>query len=115
MIILLGFQIGLYSFHFLITSDGQTADEFLDFSFDLANTQIRTDIMSETDPLMPSNASGNESSWYYFLNKPATPTSSNLLVRDNDGGVVVESAPPGTQEEEFAPRVLPPVVSITVW
>lgn len=70
-------------------------------------------IMSrETDPLMPSNASGNESSRYYFLNKPETTTSTtNNLVRDADGIAVVESVPEGTAEEEFAPRVLPPVVS----
>lgn len=51
---------------------------------------------SETSPLLPpSNASGAESSNYYFLRKES---------RGN--GPVQENLPQGSTPEEFAPRVI---------
>jgi hypothetical protein len=66
----------------------------------------------ETDSLLPSNASGNESSKYYFLNSTNTEYQggSTQAVRDGDGGLVVEGIPDGATEDEFAPRNLPLVV-----
>ena len=55
----------------------------------------------EQTPLVPpSNASGNGSSKYYFLN------STEGDPRSLDGGEEIETVPEGTTEEEFAPRVL---------
>ena len=58
----------------------------------------------ETDPLISPRTKGK----FYFLNKQDESFSgigSTPSVRDGDGGVVVESAPPqGLSENEFAPR-----------
>ena len=68
----------------------------------------------ETDSLLPSNASGNESSKYYFLNSANTEYEGGTTqaVRDGDGGHVVEGLPQGATEDEFAPRNLPLMVRI---
>jgi hypothetical protein len=67
----------------------------------------------ESDSLLPSNASGNESSKYYFLNSANSDYGDGTpnAVRDGDGGAVVEGIPAGATEDEFAPRHLPMVVS----
>lgn len=61
---------------------------------------------SEKTPLLPSNASGSESSKYYFLNNTSDRGGTTDAVRDGDGGPVHETLPPGSTAEEFAPRVI---------
>jgi hypothetical protein len=70
----------------------------------------------ETDSLLPSNASGNESSKYYFLNGANTEYQGGTThaVRDADGGYVVEGLPDNATEDDFAPRNLPLVVRIRI-
>jgi len=67
---------------------------------------------SEKSPLLaPSNASGSESSKYYFLNAN-TQAGTTEATRDGDGDPVIEGLPSGSTPEEFAPRVIgspPPV------
>lgn len=61
----------------------------------------------ESTPLMaPSNASGNGSSKYYFLQGHNRTAS-----RAADGGEVVEGIPEGAAADEFAPKQLGPMVS----
>lgn len=60
---------------------------------------------TENSPLLPSNASGSESSKYYFLNKDSQG-GTTAAVRDADGGPVHETLPGGATAEEFAPRVI---------
>jgi hypothetical protein len=57
---------------------------------------------SETSSLLPSNASGSGSS-YYFLKGEATEGTTNS-VRDADGGEVIDILPPGATENDFASR-----------
>lgn len=61
---------------------------------------------SEQSPLLPSNASGSESSKYYFLNRNNSTAGTSDAVRDGDGDPVQEMLPPGATAEEFAPRVI---------
>ena len=58
--------------------------------------------------LAPSNASGSGSTKYYFLANHQKGASN----RDIDGGEVVEGIPEGSHTDEFAPKQLPPMVSI---
>lgn len=62
----------------------------------------------ENTPLLslPSNASGSESSKYYFLNDGSHQRGTTDAVRDADGGPVHEGLPGGAAPEEFAPRVI---------
>lgn len=60
----------------------------------------------EATPLLPSNASGSESSKYYFLKDESHRGGTSDAVRDGDGGPVHESLPNGATPEEFAPRVI---------
>lgn len=63
--------------------------------------------MNESSALLPSKASGSESSKYYFLNKTDDYQGGTTgAVRDSDGGGVVEGIPQGATEDEFAPRPL---------
>ena len=57
---------------------------------------------SEKTSLLPSNASGSGPS-YYFLKGEATGGASDL-VRDADGGQVIEIVPDGATGEDFASR-----------
>ena len=57
----------------------------------------------ETTSLLPSNASGNGSS-YYFLKSESTEGGVHSSVRDEDGLAVVETLPQGSSEAEFAAR-----------
>ena len=57
---------------------------------------------SEKTSLLPSNASGSGPS-YYFLKGEATGGASDL-VRDADGGQVIEIVPEGATDEDFASR-----------
>jgi hypothetical protein len=57
---------------------------------------------SEKTSLLPSNASGSGPS-YYFLKGEATGGASDL-VRDADGGQVIEIVPDGATDEDFASR-----------
>ncbi|GAX15840.1 hypothetical protein FisN_2Lh439 [Fistulifera solaris] len=50
----------------------------------------------------PSNASGDKSSNFYFVQKSATEGGNERQFSE------IESVPAGTSEDEFAPRVLPP-------
>lgn len=59
---------------------------------------------TETTSLLPSNASGNSSS-YYFL-KSEGEGGVNSSVRDADGLEVIETIPQGSTEAEFASRPL---------
>ena len=61
---------------------------------------------SEKSPLLPSNASGAESSKYYFLRDENHQGGTTDAVRDGDGAPVHETLPPGSSAEEFAPRVI---------
>ena len=72
---------------------------------------------SENSPLLPpSNASGSESSKYYFLNRNNSTGGTTDAVRDGDGAPVHEILPPGATPEEFAPRIIgsPAVVCIVI-
>jgi hypothetical protein len=66
----------------------------------------------ETDSLLPSNANGDESSKYYFLNSVNNEYQGGTTqaVRDGDGGEIVEGIPEGATEDEFAPRTLPKIL-----
>jgi hypothetical protein len=64
----------------------------------------------EQTPLLssaPSNG-GGESSTFYFVGKINEDYQGGRTqaVRDADGQQVVEGLPPGTSEQEFAPRPL---------
>lgn len=56
---------------------------------------------SESDALLPSNASGAGSSYYFLKND-----SSSHEARDMDGGEVVEQLPAGATEDDFASRAV---------
>jgi hypothetical protein len=56
----------------------------------------------------PSNASGDKSSNFYFVQKSTTEGGNERQFSE------IESVPAGTSEDEFAPRLLPPQVSF-VW
>lgn len=71
-----------------------------------SSTKTTTTMPSEASPLLPSNASGAESSKYYFLKKESRGGGTNDAVRDEDGEPVHENLPRGATEEEFAPRVI---------
>ena len=60
-----------------------------------------------TTLLSPSNASGANSSKYYFLNQAPSESMNNA----GDGGEVIETVPQGASEDEFAPRILSRQVS----
>ena len=66
----------------------------------------KKDNMNNTgaDLLMPSNASGNNSSSYYFLLGENNESVTNASVRDADGGEVLETVPDGASNEDFASR-----------
>ena len=71
---------------------------------------------SEQSPLLPSNASGSESSKYYFLKDENHLGGTTDAVRDGDGGPVHETLPGGATAEEFAPRVIgSPVAVRSMW
>lgn len=53
----------------------------------------------------PSNVSGDKSSNFYFVQKPTNESGSERQFSE------IESVPAGTSEDEFAPRVLPTLVS----
>jgi hypothetical protein len=57
---------------------------------------------NEKSALLPSNASGSGSS-YYFLKGEPTEGQTNA-VRDADGGEVIDIVPHGASEEDFASR-----------
>jgi len=63
-------------------------------------------MFGENAPLLPSNASGSESSKYYFLKDESHRGGTSDAVRDGDGGPVHETLPSGATPEEFAPRVI---------
>ena len=69
---------------------------------------------SEKSPLLPSNASGSESSKYYFLKDENHRGGTTESVRDGDGGPVHETLPGGATPEEFAPRVIGSPVGVRV-
>ena len=58
---------------------------------------------SETEALLPSNASGSGPS-YYFLHQEGNEAGTNSSVRDADGGEVVDTLPEGAEPQEFAAR-----------
>jgi hypothetical protein len=66
---------------------------------------------SESDALLPSNASGSGPSYYFLKND-----TSSHDARDMDGGEVVEQLPAGATEDDFASRAVgtPRLVSISV-
>lgn len=66
--------------------------------------------MDEKSSLLPSNASGSGSSYYFLKGEQAGQTDS---VRDTDGGEVVETIPDGANEDEFASRPVGVRVSIS--
>jgi hypothetical protein len=58
----------------------------------------------ETTALLPSNASGSGSS-YYFLHSESS--QGERSIRDADGGEVIERLPQGVSDDtEFAPRLV---------
>ena len=54
---------------------------------------------SESDALLPSNASGSGPSYYFLKND-----TSSHEARDMDGGEVVEQLPEGATSDDFASR-----------
>lgn len=64
---------------------------------------------SEKTSLLPSNASGSGPS-YYFLKGDSTAGGSDL-VRDADGGEVIDIVPEGSTGEDFASRPIGQKVS----
>mmetsp|Transcript_31228 Transcript_31228/g.71897 ORF Transcript_31228/g.71897 Transcript_31228/m.71897 type:complete len:235 (+) Transcript_31228:69-773(+) len=58
----------------------------------------------ETDLFLPSNASGNNPSSYYFLLGDNNEGGTTASVRDADGGEVIETVPDGASNEDFASR-----------
>lgn len=57
----------------------------------------------ESTPLLQSN--GGEGNTYYFQ-KVEKNGSSLRAATDPDGGQMIETLPPGSTEEDFAPRAL---------
>lgn len=59
---------------------------------------------SEADPLL----SPRSQSKFYFINKQdeSYQGGTTSAVKDSDGVLVVEGAPKGSNEDEFAPRVV---------
>jgi hypothetical protein len=72
-----------------------------------ANGGATTSSATEMDPLLLSPRS-MQSSKFYFLNKQdeSYQGGSTSSVKDGDGVVVVEGAPKGSSEDEFAPRIV---------
>ena len=73
---------------------------------------VKSTMSNEQTPLLPSNASGSESSKYYFLKDGSQQGGTSESVRDADGGPVHETLPPGATPEEFAPRIIGSPVAV---
>ena len=78
-------------------------------NFYITRQVLNAKMSTETTSLLPSNASGSSSS-YYFL-KSEGEGGVNSSVRDADGLEVIETIPEGSTEAEFASR---PVVATKV-
>jgi hypothetical protein len=61
--------------------------------------------VTESDPLLSPRS---QQSKYYFLNKQdeSYQGGSTSAVKDGDGSLVVEGAPKGSNDDEFAPRLV---------
>ena len=57
----------------------------------------------ENTPLLQKNGEGNT---YYFEKLETKGSSFFQSTTDQDGGKMVESIPPGSNENDFAPRTL---------
>ena len=64
---------------------------------------------SEKTSLLPSNASGSGPSYYFLKGDPSSGGSD--LVRDADGGEVIDIVPDGATDEDFASRPIGQKVS----
>jgi hypothetical protein len=59
--------------------------------------------IQENTPLLQKNGEGNT---YYFEKLETKGSSFFQSTTDQDGGKMVESIPPGSSENDFAPRTL---------
>jgi hypothetical protein len=67
---------------------------------------------SEKTALLPSSASGSGSSYYFLQGERAEGASD--LVRDADGGEVIDIVPDGATGEDFASRPVGQRVSYSI-